>query len=946
LSAPCKTIVSIDFETRWDKRDYTLSKLTTEEYIRDKRFKAFGACVHEYGSDTVVQWYNGDELPRILATYDWSKTAVLAHNAQFDVSILEWRYGVHPCFIFDTLSMARALRGVEVGNSLAKLAADFGLPEKGRAVHSTDGLDEIDAQIEKELADYCKHDVFLCEQIFERLVTGYPKSELRLIDMTLKMYTRPVLQLDRSMLIEALAEEGKHREGLLAKLGVEESELASNPKFAVLLESLGVVAPTKVSKTTGKDTLALAKNDAMFQALLNGDNEDVSLLCEARLKVKSTTERTRAQRFLDISQRGPLPVPLSYYGAKSGRWTAAKGSAINMQNLKRGSFLRKAIMAPQGHQLLVGDLSQIEPRVLAWLSDYDELLDIFRSGQDAYAQFGAQMFGIPGMTKDSHPDLRQSAKSALLGCFGSQTPVLTKRGWVTILEVTREDELWDGTEWVTHQGLVPQGEKEVLTAMGVSATSDHEILTEHGWAAWSAVLANPSRFQSALSLASLPACVGNDRGICTTPSCGVAADGKASCSDLTSRKGPAHVAENARSKQPYKRATTQKDTTTLAQTLSTATGYLTASAQSSCDVPTLKVAHTQITVGGALRSMLRGLKTAWSSCATSSVWMGGTYQSYNLTGLTTTGGTSRATFASSHAASTCPTNGKSQPEKLSSSSKESQPLKQRMQTYDIAYAGPRNRYTILTDAGPLVVHNCGYGLGWASFASQLLVGFLGAPPVRYDKGFAKKLDVTSEYIERFIGWEDNVKKLQEIPHTCTERELLVHCVAAKKIIDIYRATAHPVVSFWDMCDRLLTKSLAGGEEVVYKCLTFRKNEIVLPNGMSLLYSNLRQVTDKETKQKSWVYGEDETKLYAGKITNNVTQALARIVMTDGMLRTSKKYFVAGTVHDEQIVVVPDEEVDAAKTWVLAQMTVEPKYMPGVPLAVEGGAHRRYGLAKK
>ena len=656
MSAPYQRIVSIDFETRWDKRDYTLSKLTTEEYIRDKRFKAFGACIHEYGGDTAIQWYRGDELPRILGTYDWSKTAALAHNAQFDVSILEWRYGIRPAFIFDTLSMARALRGVEVGNSLAKLASDFGLPEKGRAVHSTDGLAEIDKDVESELADYCKHDVYLCERIFERLVENYPKSELRLIDMTLKMYTRPVLQLDRTMLIEALSEEGKHREGLLAKLGVEESELASNAKFADILRSMGLVAPTKVSKTTGKDTLALAKNDALFQALLNGENEDVRALCEARLKVKSTTERTRAQRFLDISQRGALPVPLSYYGAKSGRWTAAKGSAINMQNLKRGSFLRKAIMAPEGYQLLVGDLSQIEPRVLAWLSDYEELLNIFRSGQDAYAQFGAQMFGIPGMTKDSHPDLRQSAKSALLGC--------------------------------------------------------------------------------------------------------------------------------------------------------------------------------------------------------------------------------------------------------------------------------------------------GYGLGWASFASQLLVGFLGAPPVRYDKAFAKKLDVTAEYIERFIGWEDNVKKLQEIPHTCTERELLVHCVAAKKIIDIYRATAHPVVSFWDMCDRLLTKSLAGGEEVVYKCLTFRKNEIVLPNGMSLLYPDLRQVTDKETKQKNWVYGEDETKLYAGKITNNVTQALARIVMTDGMLRTSKKYFVAGTVHDEQIVVVPDEEVADAKTWVLAQMTVEPKYMPGIPLAVEGGAHRRYGLAKK
>jgi len=656
MSAPYQRIVSIDFETRWDKNDYTLSKMTTEEYIRDKRFKAFGACVREYGSEAVTQWYRGDELPRILGTYDWSKTAILAHNAQFDVSILGWRYGVHPCFIFDTLSMARALRGVEVGNSLAKLANDFGLPAKGKAVHSTDGLEEIDAELEAELAEYCKHDVYLCEQIFERLVAGYPKSELRLIDMTLKMYTRPVLELDQKMLIEALSEESQKREGLLAKLGVDESELASNPKFAALLWGLGVSPPRKVSKTTGKNTLALAKNDAMFQALLNGDNEDVSLLCEARLKVKSTTERTRAQRFLDISQRGKLPVPLSYYGAKSGRWTASKGSAINMQNLKRGSFLRKAIMAPEGYQLLVGDLSQIEPRVLAWLADYDDLLDIFRSGQDAYAQFGAQMFGVPGMTKDSHPDLRQSAKSALLGC--------------------------------------------------------------------------------------------------------------------------------------------------------------------------------------------------------------------------------------------------------------------------------------------------GYGLGWASFASQLLVGFLGAPPVRYSKDFAKKLGVTIEYIERFTDWEDNVTKMQEIPHTCTERELLIHCLASKKIIDIYRATAHPVVSFWDMCSELLVSSLAGGKEVVYKCLTFRKDEIELPNGMKLLYPNLRQVTDKETQQKSWVYGEDATKLYAGKITNNVTQALARIVMTDGMLRTSKKYFVAGTVHDEQIVVVPDDEVDAAKTWVLAQMTVEPRYMPGVPLAVEGGAHRRYGLAKK
>ena len=655
MSKPFDRILTIDVETRWDKRDYTLSKMTTEEYIRDKRFKAFGACIHEYGSSDAIEWVGGDGLPEFFSGIDWSRTAVLAHNAQFDISIIEWVYGYHPAFIFDTLSMGRALRGVEVGNSLAKLASDFGLQPKGTAVNSTDGLTSISPELERELAEYCAHDVYLCEEIFKRLVVGYPKSELRLIDMTLKMYTRPYLELDHKMLIQALTEEGEAREGLLQRLGIQESELASNPKFANILESLGVVAPTKVSKTTGKETLALAKNDALFQALLNGEREDVALLCEARLKVKSTTERTRAQRFLDISQRGKLPVPLSYYGALSGRWTAARGSAINMQNLKRGSFLRKAIMAPEGYSLVVGDLSQIEPRVLAWLSDYHEMLDIFRSGGDPYAAFGAQMFNIPGLTKDSHPDLRQSAKSALLGC--------------------------------------------------------------------------------------------------------------------------------------------------------------------------------------------------------------------------------------------------------------------------------------------------GYGLGWASFAAQLLVGFLGAPPVRYEKAFAKTLGVDQEYAQRFIDWEDNVTKMLEIPHTCTDQELLTHCLAAKKIIDIYRATAHPVATFWDMCSGLIESSLYGGRVYKYKCLTFSKERIELPNGMSLLYPQLRREKDEKGRSQ-WVYGPNATKLYAGKITNNVTQAVARIVMTDGMLRVTKKYPVVGTVHDEQIVLVPDDEVASAKTWVLEQMTMEPSYMQGIPLAADGGAHRRYGEAKQ
>jgi DNA polymerase len=650
---PYKRILVVDFETRWDRKGYTLSKLTTEQYIRNNEFKAFGACFKDYGVDN-TEWVTHDRLQAYVDSIDWSETAVLAHNAQFDVAILSWVYGVKPCFVFDSLSMARALRGVDAGNGLAQLANEFGLPPKGNAVHSTDGLIELPPEVEKELADYCKHDTFLCEEVFKRLINGYPAKELRLIDMTLKMFINPVLVLDKEILSEAIEEERTKRHALLSKLGIEETALASNQQFADVLQSMGVKPPTKISKTTGRETLALAKNDALFQALLNSGNEDVELLCEARLAVKSTLERTRAQRFLDIAGRGNLPVPLNYYGAHTGRWSASKGSGLNLQNLKRGSFLRKSIQAPDGYTLIVCDLSQIEPRVLAWLADYDALLNIFSSGQDPYAQFGAQMFGIPGLSKESHPDLRQSAKSALLGA--------------------------------------------------------------------------------------------------------------------------------------------------------------------------------------------------------------------------------------------------------------------------------------------------GYGMGWASFAAQLLTGFLGAPPTRYDKAFAKQLGITSDYIGTFLEWEDNVKRLNEIPHTCTENELLIHAVSAKKIIDKYRAAAEPVTQFWHLCQELIQKALAEGRSYHHKCLQFEKEKIILPNQMALRYTSLKGNADAKGRLQ-WAYGSDGKKLYGGKLTENIVQAVARCVMTDGMLRIQERYPCVLTVHDEVVCLVPEAQQEDAKTWVLAQMVMEPKYMPKIPLEAEIDSAKRYGDAK-
>ena len=273
-----------------------------------------------------------------------------------------------------------------------------------------------------------------------------------------------------------------------------------------------------------------------------------------------------------------------------------------------------------------------------------------------------------------------------------------------------------------------------------------------------------------------------------------------------------------------------------------------------------------------------------------------------------------------------------------------------MQTYDIAHAGPRNRFTILTDEGPLVVHNCGYQLGWASFAEQLLVGFLGAPPKRYTKKDAKQLGVNMLHIKRFVETKGFLEKMAEIPHICTEEALLVHCVVTKAIVDKYRTTAEPVTRFWALLGDLIEHSLYEGNEYQHKCLIFRKEEIELPNGMKLCYPGLHREEEREEDggvrgRFQWVYGENHTKLYPGKVCNNVTQGTARIVMTDGMLRVHKRYPVKGTVHDELIAVAHKRDAAVALPWVLEQMTRTPSYMPGLPLAADGGVHRRYGLAK-
>ena len=421
-------LITIDFETYYDS-DYSLSKLSTEEYVNDPRFETIGFAYKIDDERTV--WVPGNDPyqgAHKLRNLPWANAFVLAHNTMFDGAIMSWKYGIKPKGWLDTLSMGRALHGVEAGGSLKAMAERYGAGVKGTEVLDAKGKrsHQFSSHELAQYGAYCKNDVELTHNIFHKMMAaGFPPIELKLIDLTLKMYVEPVLKLDaralelhledtaaqkQGHLVNALSAIGRKDLALQQILGDEETragirkELMSNPKFAAILEALvdeqgnRVVPsiPKKISMATGKETYAFAKSDEPFKALLQHEDVRVQALCAARLGTKSTLEETRTQRFINIGRRnGVFPVPLKYYAAHTGRWGGS--DSVNLQNLpSRGpnaGKLKKAILAPEGYVFIDADSSQIEARTLAWESEQDDLVESFARGEDVYKIMAAAIYG-------------------------------------------------------------------------------------------------------------------------------------------------------------------------------------------------------------------------------------------------------------------------------------------------------------------------------------------------------------------------------------------------------------------------------------------------------------------------------------------------------------------------------------------------------------------------
>lgn len=406
-----KRIVIVDFETYFDRKaGYDLQSISITEYIRDSRFWPLGLA-YRFLDDEKTHWLAGNHaIEAWVGSVDWANTIVVAHNVKFDGSILVWRYKCRPHAWVDTVAVAKAVLGENVsGYSLKRLAEYLGLPVKGE-MHC-EGIVHLTPQQAEELGVYCKNDVDLCKGIYEKLMPSFPKSQLPVLDWTVRCFIEPQLELDRDVLQKGVEDEKKRREDIIKKSGISKEVLSSNKRFSEYLAGRGIPVATKLSSRTGKHIPAFAKTDSGLDALKQIQPE----LYEARIASKSNLLETRGESLLAVAKTGLFPFDVGFSGAvQTHRFSGGSGAGGNPQNFTRKSFLRSAVCAPAGNSLVVGDFTAIELRILAWLCNEPRLIGKLLNDEDVYSNFASLYYGRIILPKIASPE-RHFGKCSILG---------------------------------------------------------------------------------------------------------------------------------------------------------------------------------------------------------------------------------------------------------------------------------------------------------------------------------------------------------------------------------------------------------------------------------------------------------------------------------------------------------------------------------------------------
>lgn len=382
-----------DAETYYD-RQYSLTKMTTTEYVFDPRFQLLGVAYAI--NDGPVHYVK--ELPDL----DYENSEFIAHNAAFDAMIL-YRFGRKAAKYNCTLSKARYALPMLKSHSLKSVSKALNIGEKGDAL--------VEGSYDADLEAYAKQDVELCRKIDQ--IIQIPTSEQDLLSLTIRWFVEPKLRGNVAKFEAASIKAAEERQALIEASGLPEETLVSNTQFAQWIAEQGLEVPHKPSPANGWPTPALAKGDVEFQRLMRS-NPSYDTVWKARIAAKSNININRPQKLANVCKVTPnnaLPMALKWYGAHTGRWS---GTENNVQNLPRGSASRTGIEAPPGHVIVVADSSQIELRVNAWISKEAWVLDALAKDEDIYKTTVSKLTGTP--YDEVTEDQRMLGKAVVLGC--------------------------------------------------------------------------------------------------------------------------------------------------------------------------------------------------------------------------------------------------------------------------------------------------------------------------------------------------------------------------------------------------------------------------------------------------------------------------------------------------------------------------------------------------
>ena len=947
---------------------------------------------HESTEIMIAQWALDDgepvvedltgqfRSPSLITLLEDPTVTVVAHNSAFDRTLIRHVWGIDvPVERWrDTMvkGLAHSLPG-----ALGKIGAILGLdedkqkdkrgtqlihlfckpqpagrkvPRATRATHPAEWA---------EFLEYSRQDIISMRAI-DRAMPSWNSGgfELALWHLDQRINDRGFL-IDLDLARAAIAATNDEKARLKAETQEATNDLVDGPSkrddlLAFILSEYGVDLPDMKA-----DTLRRRLEDPELP-------EGVKLLLSLRLEATKTSTAKYQALVKATSADGRLRNTLQFAGAqRTARWA---GRIFQPQNLKRPSpgfdeaaqemgiaalkdgtaravfgdvmelaadCMRGAIIAPPGRKLVIADLANIEGRMLAWLAGEQWKLQAFRdfdagTGADLYKLAFAKAFGIQPekVTKDQ----RQQGKVMELGCLAGDTPVVTNNGIKPIMGVLANDKVWDGEQWVMHSGVVEKGVKPVVSVAGIDLTPDHLVLTGQTWTQAHQLASSESTLCLALATASVnsPYCdaSANDEAPATRTSLRSSvpvAQRPTRCSTTTSARGTAHAAQSApgNSQHTGEKATGPTPMSCLMPTTAAACSTASAPASTAATTPTMPATPTTADAaslctnrGGLFSSILSVLK-------------GGINHILNLIGGMSTPATNPATCASSQSARTTPTEG------LCENCKpELQNLKP---TFDILNAGPNSRFTVITERGPLIVHNCGYEGGVAAFLTFAAV------------------------------YKMDLQQLADAVHTTAPKDALaaaygMHRWATKKNRDlglpqgIYVAcevlkamwrSAHPATAtLWaDAKDAVIKAINTPGEAFpIGKHLKARRDgawlRIRLPSGRYLCYLQPKvdakgQITYLGVNQytRQWC----RIKTYGGKLIENATQAAARDVMAHNMPGIDASgYEIVLTVHDELLTETPDDPTFSSDE-LASMMSQVPDWAPGLPLAAAGFETTRY-----